>query len=172
MWLCAILLHFNSLIEDSIQNLFGYLLNKRLSLKPVSNLTFFLLNSFRHELFLQIRKRDRVSFSDSKPEDNNLFCYNLVEDKMKQEVRDLFSSIITEHVKKLGTRQQEIIFLRFHQELNYTEIAEMLDITVDSCYKSVHRSIKLIKDELEKTLPNAKQFILYFSLLLKEKILI
>lgn len=153
-----------SLVEDCIQNIFSYFFKKRASLKPVNNVPFFLLQSFRRELYRQMNLRNKILLSEKNQENQNLFCYNLVEDHMDREELDHVSKLISESITRLGPRQQEIIFLRFQQELDYEEIAEMLNISVDSCYKSVHRSIKTIKEEVVKVLPTGGGLVLWLFL--------
>ncbi len=56
---------------------------------------------------------------------------------------------INDCMDKLSSRQREILYLKFHSQISYEEIASMFDISVDSCYKSVYRSVKSIRVELE-----------------------
>ncbi len=139
-----------TLIEDCIQNVFDYLLKKRKKLNPVSNLRFYLLQAFRRELFSQLHKKKKLSLSGQIPESTDQFTYNGAEVQMDNEERDQMIQMVQKSIEKLGSKQQEIIYLRFNQELDYPEIAKMLDISVDSCYKSVYRSIKFIKEDIEK----------------------
>ncbi|HKJ41310.1 MAG TPA: sigma-70 family RNA polymerase sigma factor [Sunxiuqinia sp.] len=139
-----------NLIEDCIQNVFGYLLKKRKKLNPVSNLRLYLLQAFRRELFNQLQKKKRMTFSGEITESPDQFSFNGAEVQMESEERDQVMQLVQKSIEKLGSKQQEIIYLRFNQELDYPEIAKMLDISVDSCYKSIYRSIKFIKEDIEK----------------------
>ena len=139
-----------SLIEDCIQNVFGKLLKRRKKLNPVSNLRSYLLQALRRELFDQLQKNKKITFSDKIYDTPDQFCYNKAEDQMDAEERERVIQLVHKSVAKLGPRQREIIYLRFNQDLDYPEIAKMLDISVDSCYKSVYRSIKFIQEDTEK----------------------
>ena len=50
---------------------------------------------------------------------------------------------------KLSDRQQEVLNLRFQVGLSYTEIAKILDISVESARTLVYRSVKTIREELK-----------------------
>lgn len=55
-------------------------------------------------------------------------------------------------IEELPPKQQEIIYLRFEHELSYEDISYILEITVESCHKTVYRSIKSIRLNVEKLL--------------------
>ncbi|MBN1905975.1 MAG: sigma-70 family RNA polymerase sigma factor [Deltaproteobacteria bacterium] len=157
-----------SLIEDSIQNVFGYLLRKQKKLNPVSNLRYYLLQSFRRELFDQLKKKKRIHYATEFSESPELLCYNKIEDQIESEERDSVIKLVQKSIAKLGPKQQEIIFLRFSQDFDYSEIAEMLSISVDSCYQSVYRSVKFIKEDIEKTLGDNPNLLLWVYIGLKK----
>jgi RNA polymerase sigma factor (sigma-70 family) len=157
-----------SLIEDCIQNLFGYLLKKQKMLNPVSNLRFYLLQAFRRELFRQLQKKQRVILQEDIAEVPEQVTFNQAEDDMDHEERDYVLQLVQKSVHKLGPKQQEIIYLRFNQGLDYAEISEMLNISPDSCYKSVYRSIKFIQEDIEKVIGNKPNLLLWIYVGLKK----
>ncbi len=157
-----------ALVEDSIQNIFSYFIRKRDQLGPVTNLPFYLLKSFRRELFKQLRSQKRIELDDHIAENKFPFCFNRAEDEMEDEKNRYLLKIIRASIQKLGERQQEILFLRINRELDYAEIAEMLNISVDSCYKSVYRSIKKVKEDVLKVIPDGERALLLFLSMLKK----
>ena len=157
-----------SLVEDSIQNVFGYLLKKRKNLGPVSNLRFYLLQSLRRELLKQLKKNKRISLSGDVTESLDQFCFNKVEDTMDNEERDHIIYLVKKSIEKLGPKQQEIIYLKFNQDFDYSEIAKLMSISVDSCYKSIYRSIKFIKEDIEKVIGKQANLTLWICYGLKK----
>jgi len=157
-----------SLIEDSIQNIFGHLLNRQKKLNPVSNLRYYLLQAFRRELFNQLKKQKRIRFSPEIKENSELLCYNRIEDQMDCEEHDRIIMLVHKSIAKLGIKQQEIIYLRFNQDLSYSEIAKMLSISVNSVYQSVYRSIKFIKEDVEKIPGDNPNLLLWVYIGLKK----
>jgi len=157
-----------ALIEDCIQDIFGKLLKKGKKLNPVSNLRYYLLQAFRRELFDQLQKKKRITFSGEIHDTPDQFCYNKAEDQMDSEEHDRVIQLVHKSIAKLGPKQQEIIYLRFNQDLDYPEIAKMLDISVDSCYKSVYRSIKFIKEDIEKIIGSNHSLLLWVFIEIKK----
>ncbi len=150
-----------SLIEDCIQNMFSYLLKKQKMLNPVSNPRFYLLQAFKHELLHQLQKTQRVIFQEDIAKIPEQVVFNHAEDDMEQEEREHILQLVQKSIRKLGPKQQEIIYLRFNQGLDYPEISEMLKLSPDSCYKSIYRSIKFIQEDIEKVIGNKSNLLLW-----------
>lgn len=142
------------LVEDVIQNVFFNLIKLRKGIGIVKNLNGYLLSAFRRELFLDINKRKKIFLTESFSDENFEFFKSHEPDISDNENMEQLYSIIRNCVEKLNDRQREIIFLRFEREISYEEIALTLHISVDSCYKSIYRSIKIIRYEAEKILRN------------------
>jgi RNA polymerase sigma factor (sigma-70 family) len=159
-----------NLVEDCIQNIFGKLLKKRNKLGPVSNLHYYLLQILRRELFDQLQKKKRMTFVGEIYDHFDQFCYNKIEDQINSEERERMVQLVYKIIAKLGPKQQEIIYLRFNQDLDYPEIAKILNISVDSCYKSIYRSIKFIKENIGKEVENNSDLFLWIIIGIKKLI--
>lgn len=150
----------NQIIEDSIQNVFVYLLKNREKLGPVSNIRAYLVKSFRNQLSHDLKKQNRLTPTEQLS-DSQFDYFNGTEHAIfeKEEMTEMYNTL-QKSLQKLSTKQQEIIYLRFDCELSYEEISGILDISIDSCYKSIYRSIKAIKADIEQ--PNISPQNLFF----------
>jgi RNA polymerase sigma factor (sigma-70 family) len=146
-------------VEDSIQNVFLNLIKFRKNIGEVKNLTGYLLISFRRQLFSGEGKNKQTIITDVVPEEK--FDYYKCHDHEILDKEDLETVLnaIEVCMDKLGSRQREIVYLKFQTGISYEEIAQMLDISVDSCYKSIYRSVKFIREELEKILGKGNHLI-------------
>lgn len=140
------------LIEDTIQNVFLNLIKFRRNIGAVQNLSGYLVCSFRRQLYLDLKKQKKTILTERLPEEHFDYFNNPEQDNSDNENREQIHQSIRECVRDLTIKQQEILFLRFEREISYEEIAKALNISVDSCYKSVHRTIKIIRSALAKTL--------------------
>lgn len=138
------------IIEDSIQNIFVYLLKKRKSLNEVTNVKAYLVKSFRRQLLLDLKKQSRFWLSDQIPEERFEYFDGTEQAISEKEEADELKQVMRKSLAKLSPRQQEIIYLRYDCELSYEDIANILEISVDSCYKSVYRSVRLLKTSIEQ----------------------
>ncbi len=139
-------------VEDSIQTVFFNLIQNRKGIGKVKNLTAYLMGAFRHQLFYDLAKQKNTLLTN-KIQDWQFDYYTSSEQGIseKENFEQLYQAV-RESIGRLPPKQQEIIFLRFDSGVPYEEIADMLHISVDSCYKSVYRSVKRIREEVEKTL--------------------
>lgn len=159
------------IIEDSIQNVFTYLLKNRNKLKSVTNIRGYLLKSFRRQLFLDLKKQKRLSLPDQLPENEFDYFASTEQNISDKEEFNELQSALKRSLIKLTAKQQEIIYLRFDCDLSYEEISNILEISVDSCYKSVYRSIKTIKTDIDQILVKGKNLVLMFISRFRESLL-
>ena len=143
-------------IENSIQNIFGYFLKKRNKLGPVNNMSGYLIQCFRHELYLALKKQKKIVLCQTIPE--GYFNHDSAQkENESEEKRDQLHQTMMAIIKKLNPKQQKIINLRFIERFSYKEISDMLNISVDSIYKSVKRHDTSIRHEAERVLTQKKK---------------
>ncbi len=149
-------------VEDSIQDVFLNLIKLRKNIGEVKNLTGYLLSSFRRQLYADTDKQKKTVLSEHLSEEKFDFFKSQDHDIPEKENFETVMKAINDCMDKLSSRQREILYLKFHSQISYEEIASMFDISVDSCYKSVYRSVKSIRVELEKILGKGEHFVLFF----------
>ncbi|MGV8138921.1 MAG: RNA polymerase sigma factor [Mangrovibacterium sp.] len=133
------------LIKDCVQDVFFDLYVKRHTLSKTHNIKFYLLRSFKNSVIRKltrerrIRELNRTVVTDFQVEYS--FESKVIFNETEEEKRRLVERILN----KLNHEQKEILFLRFMDGLNYTEISEMTGIRADSVKKQVYRIIKKIR---------------------------
>lgn len=149
------------IIEDAIQNTFGYFLKVRKKLGLVNNVPGYLFMSFRRQLLLDLKQK-KTLFIEQLSENNFDYFSNPEQELSDEEDENQLRRVVKECIEKLPAKQQEIIYLKFECDLSYEDISGMLDITVESCHKSVYRSIKSIRIEAQKMQSMEKRLIFFF----------
>ena len=74
-----------------------------------------------------------------------MFVYITFSYKIQEEV-----GLLYEALDKLAADKKEILVLSQLQELEYTEIAAILNITENAARVKVHRALKALKDVFQK----------------------
>lgn len=140
------------IVEDTIQEVFINIIKYRKNIGIVKNVQGYLISTFRRQLFLELNKQKKTISTEQFPA--GFFDYFKIPDNDISDKEDLefLYSTINDCVNNLNTKQKEILFLRFEREIPYGEIAKILNISVESCYKSIYRTIKAIRCAAEKTL--------------------
>jgi len=134
----------NDLIQDTIQQLFISLWDNRLKITPPSHSKAYLMKSLRNNLIRAIKKEQKIVDIDIDHYLKNIpgiSISNIDDDKIRQ---------IQAAVQNLPKRQQEIIHLRFYQEIKNKEIADIMGISYQSVGNLLQRAIKHIKLQIEK----------------------
>ena len=154
------------LIHDAVQKVFIDLYQKRNKTHiPISNLKAYLFvslkNAIRKEIF-QYRIYDDKVVDDHLLGEFNIeysFQDQLISCEISEEKRRLLqNAIIT-----LSSKQKEIIYLKFEEELEYTEIAQLMKITVESARKQLYRALLSLRQILDN-----EMFLILFSVLRKK----
>ena len=152
------------IVEDAIQDIFINFIKLRKSIGIVKNLNGYLFSTFRRQLIFNINKQKNIILTEQSPEQHFDYFKNPDQDISDIENGERLHLAVSQCIDKLTDKQREIIFLRFEREISYEEIAETLHITVDSCYKSTHRTIKIVRSEVEKILGKSGNIFLWMSI--------
>lgn len=151
-----------SIIEDVIQDLFSDLIRNRNSLGATDNILFYLMRSFKRKLFRTLKKEIRPTESIS---DDYIFevTYSIENEIIEEEETRKQTQLILHALKKLPARQKEAIYLKYQEEMNYKEVAEMMELNVESCRNLISKAIKSLRQAIE----HPTQLIHLLSFILK-----
>ena len=146
-------IHFSrdkDLVKDCIHDLFLDLHKYREGLSETDNILFYLLRSLRRLIYKEQAKRgvllsdEQILFQNDIPvmsfEDNIIAC----------EIKNEHYKALTEVMKGLSDRQREGLSLKFQHNLNYAEIADILDISVESARTCIYRALKELRKSIKK----------------------
>lgn len=136
-----------SIIEDSIQELFVKLWCNRDNLSIDVIVKNYLYQAFRRVLVRKIEQSarrisianssiDYLPFTIELPHD-----LSMIRQERAMEIRDKLDQAL----QQMTARQREIIHLRFFEELPYTEIAEIMGLSTKDTYKLFYRALDSLK---------------------------
>lgn len=116
------------LVKDCIQELFTGIWDRRSRLSTEVNPRAYLIASLRRALHRKIVSENRISKYHDKAGTRGYFNVELsVEDKIiHDESLQLLAVKMTALVAALPRRQQEVVYLKFFQELSRDEIAKIM----------------------------------------------
>ena len=149
--------HDEELVKDSIQDLFADLWLFRNKLSSVNSVRTYLLVSLRRKIIRINKLVSFTSISNSDPEDFPFMVTFSVQDQWiesdaeKQRIQQL-----NHIINSLPSRQKEILYLKFYQNLNHQEIAELMDMQYQSVSNLLQRALiqlrRLWKEEFSLSL--------------------
>lgn len=140
------------LIEDALQELFVKLWKNRESIRETGSVKNYLYKAFRRVLLRMLEAQQRkytFSVPDDWPELPQELAYEhtmISRERLEKISRDLATAL-----GKMTPRQREIIHLRYYEEMEYEEIAVLMQLSVSSTYKLVYKAIDTLRQYLSKT---------------------
>ncbi len=131
-----------SLVEDCIQDLFIEIWNKRTTIGNTDSIIRYLLVSLRRKIYRQNKVKNKVELNDQLfPSEDDSFRWP-EDDHSDQRKKELQAAI-----KSLSPNQQEVIYLKYFQGLDYEEISEVLDMKYQSVRNLVYRAMTKLRDQ-------------------------
>ncbi|WP_339740668.1 sigma-70 family RNA polymerase sigma factor [uncultured Sunxiuqinia sp.] len=150
-------------IHDSIQEVYLdlFLKRKKLNGRKIENLKAYLFVSFRNKLLKKILQEKKFQALRLNGElESGLFQaeYNIQNQIVEFELSKEIKEALVKAVNSLPARQKEIIYLKFEEELEYSEISDILKISIDSARKLVYRALISLRKTLD---PKMVQVLFY-----------
>ena len=138
---CKITQH-TEILEDCIQELFTELWHNK-SQSDVQSVKAYLLKSLKYKLLRVLSKKAMVSASETE----NIYGFELSHESLLiiDEENKAQKDRVLKAFGQLSSRQKEIIYLKFYQELSYEEISEVMNINYQVSRNLLYQAIKALK---------------------------
>lgn len=131
----------SELVEDAVHDLFVKLWSSRERLSDPESVKNYLFKSMRNILLRKMKKEEKITDIDGQEYPLSFSISYSTEIFQRIEDRELRAKIRS-FIETLPARQQEIIFLRFYENLSYQEIAGVMSITTNSAYKLLYKALE------------------------------
>ena len=137
------------LVKDAIQEIFLELYLKRESIKIKPEfLRFYLALAIKRNLIKKLQSNRKIfQFGEEKAVEFEVE-YSIETLLIEEEGKLSITHRLLEAMNQLPAKQKEAIYLRFNQSLEYEEVAEILQISVESVRKQVYRAVKTLREIL------------------------
>nr|WP_295923021.1 sigma-70 family RNA polymerase sigma factor [uncultured Dyadobacter sp.] len=154
-------------LSDDIHDLFLSLWDRRAFLTPTANLKLYLFSALRNQIW---RAKKRLSLTQELPDEEDESPFEESDHAETRiihgEVADQQLSRIDYIMLKLTKRQQEILHLRFFENLSNAQIAEVLNISEASVYNLLSLSLKLFRSYWKSRFNAVLLLLLIYKLLI------
>ena len=156
-----------SIVKDAIQEVFIKMINNRKKLLIGDSIRLYLLKSLRNKLFdikrsLSIQNKRLQLFYNENTEDANIST-SVENEIIQEESRSQIQKRINNIINSFSSKQKEIIFLKYTQDLSYEEISKILDIDIASVRTLLYRTLKVVKKRLNLVNISLHIFIFLFK---------
>ncbi|MEM5565885.1 sigma-70 family RNA polymerase sigma factor [Psychroserpens sp. AS72] len=135
-------------VIDSIHDVFLNLYKYRTKLADTNHVKFYLLRSVKNQIF----KKGRGKFQIESIEDNPLllsdFSASVEEEIIVNEIKNERTYRLSKSINLLSKKQRQGLFLRFNEELDYEDIAKIMNVSVQTSRTIIYRAIKALRKNM------------------------
>ncbi|MGK0362980.1 MAG: RNA polymerase sigma factor (sigma-70 family) [Saprospiraceae bacterium] len=139
------------IVEDSIQDLFIEIWNKRTGLSNTDAIRPYLTVSLRRKL---IRAQDKSRKIDLKEPSDMNFAAELSIDTLliNKEIDEERKKKLEAGFKELSSRQKEVLYLKYYSEMDYKDISEAMELNYQSARNLVSRALQKLSKYVQLVL--------------------
>ncbi|GAB2790780.1 sigma-70 family RNA polymerase sigma factor [Rhabdobacter roseus] len=136
------------LVEDCIQDLFFELWQRRTFLGATEHVKFYLLKALRRKIYHEKKTQDKWNAQAVEAQDEQAFVgeFSVEKNIIDLETSELHLKKLHHVLAKLSKRQREIIYLKFYQEMDYEQIANVMSINYQSVRNLLHTALRELKE--------------------------
>jgi len=153
--------HEQDIIAETVQDLFVKLWKNRKTIRETPSVKNYLYKSYRRVLVEKLHFSAKV-IAFPITDEIIQFNFELGQDQilMRKERQAQLQSALEKALAQMSSRQREMIYLKFYEDMSHEEIADLLGITVKGSYKLLYRAL----DSLRENLGNFSMLILFWTL--------
>lgn len=134
------------LVKDGIQDLFVDLYKYRKRLAVEVNVKSYLFTSLKRKICLVLKKKAlETNHSFEIP---FLLSGNVEDQIINDEHQSELLLKLNNQLELLPGRQKEALYLRFNSELEYEEIAQIMNVSLETCRTLVYRGVKQLREKM------------------------
>lgn len=137
-------------VKDAIHDVFVKITIDSSNLDNISNLKFYLFRALKNRLLdIHKSKKEHIDLENIDPSREIPFKIevNVEELMIEEEEKAEIKTGIEQMLSTLTDRQREIIYLRYVQDYDYPQIAELLQISIHGCRKLVSKAILSLREK-------------------------
>ena len=138
--------------EDSIQELFVEIWEKRNNLGATDSIRRYLATSLRRKIVARYKKESKSKSVDQFDQIDFQVDLSIDELIISDEISKENAAKLQTAFKELSARQREVLYLRFYQNMDYDEIVEVTGIKYQSLRNLTATAIKRLRKHLSMIL--------------------
>lgn len=156
------------LVKDTIQDVFVEIWSRKQKMNEVNNIKAYLFVAIRRDLLRRIDKLRQENLMTDPFSDSFVFS---TEDFIVQKETDLqLTQVLLQSLKKLTERQREVILLRFNHELDFHDLALVMEMNTQSVRNLLFRALEKIRKDMKSIGFNGVSDVEVFLLSVFQKI--
>lgn len=137
------------LVEDSIQDMFIELWNGRKRLSDTDSIKYYLFRVLRRKITQHPLNRNVAGAgAEISAFEHRFFSVSTESELIDTEREQGRSRALGRALTQLPPRQQEVVNLRYYHEFNHQQIAEIMNISLQSVHNTLQKSMRGLRELL------------------------
>lgn len=128
--------------QDAVQEVFIRIWYKKETIGQLQNVRAFFFTALRRQALNQLRGLRSLQILPGTEPDIEFSPEDIIIEQEHATERQLK---ISQYLNQLPRRQKEVIYLRFYEELSYTEIAEIMKVNYQSVINLAHKALTQLR---------------------------
>lgn len=139
--------HDETIITDCIQDVFITLWQNRHKTAPINFLRQYLLTAVKRRILrvADQNKKQRTKNCAELQEYDFILEFSVEDFLIEKQLSEEKAAKLRQILDRLPSRGKEVIYLIYYQQLNYQQVAEIMQINRQSVYNLLHESLQKIR---------------------------
>lgn len=158
-------------VKECIQEVFIRVWETRNNLANVENVKSYLIVSLRRLILTQKEKDKGKHLIEIGQAESYSFFFDVNEFEKHEEISDEVRQVLLTAINTLTKKQRELIMLFFYHELSYSDVAAVLEISIQATRNLMYRTLIHLRESIgEKSMSSIKNmvFLLFPSIFVKK----
>lgn len=135
----------SSLVADCIQEVFISLWQRRESATTILSLKYYLLRAVKNKVLKALHTKRRSHQADLESGYDFFQEFSIERQIIEKQISEEKAQRLRQVLGLLSKKQQEIIYLKYYQHLDYGQIADLMSINRQSVYNLLHETIQRLR---------------------------
>ncbi|SDI56845.1 RNA polymerase sigma factor [Winogradskyella thalassocola] len=136
-------------VMDHIHDVFLNLYKYRKSLANTNQVKYYLFRSLKNQILNTTKKtRSTQTYVLSEDVHANAFSNSIEDEIISTEFHTERTYVLTKAINSLSKKQRRGLFLRFTEEREYEEIAEIMNVSIQTSRTIIYRAIKALRKSM------------------------
>lgn len=144
------IINHEDLVKDCIQELFVELWSKKGTIGHTNSIRFYLLKSIKRKIIYKHNKNQSIHARILGMEYDFQLTYSIEDKIIEEQNAETKKREVAALLNQLSKRQKEAIYLKFYNQLDYEQIASVMEINIQSVRTLIHEALKRMKEISQK----------------------
>ena len=137
----------SALVSDCIQEVFISLWQRRESATNILSLKYYLLRAVKNKVLKALHSNERkAALANAENGYEFLQEFSIEKQIIDKQISEEKAERLKKALSMLSKKQQEIIYLKYYQHLDYGQIADLMSINRQSVYNLLHEAIQRLRN--------------------------